>query len=383
MKKKFTTLYRLSNSGRIQKWKIWVEDNVIHVVHGILDGKMQHERDVIKEGKNIGKENETSPHQQAVAEAQAKWQKRIDGNYRESIELAEKNKEIKGGGGRNPMLAHTMYDYEKKVFKNVKRIIFPCFVQPKLNGLRCTAQKENGEVKLYFRGGEEITTMTHISDELNNIMLNGDEWDGELYSHRKKQFNEITSAIRANKHIKDASFIEYHIYDFPRINMLRENTPYKSRRIVFKQYPIMYPLTKVATYTAENLDDCERLRKKFVADGYEGAIIRNKEGKYSRDRSYDLLKYKKMIDEEFKIVGYEEGRGKLAGAVGAFKVWLPKTKKECGVKLKGKGVTELLKKYYKNPKSFMGKMLTVQYQRYNDRGGLEFPVGIDIREKGE
>jgi len=39
---------------------------------------------------------------------------------------------------------------------------------------------------------------------------------------------------------------------------------------------------------------------------------------YQQKRSYNLLKYKEFIDDEFIIVGAEEGKGILAGHVGSF-----------------------------------------------------------------
>ena len=43
----------------------------------------------------------------------------------------------------------------------------------------------------------------------------------------------------------------------------------------------------------------------FLADGYEGSILRLDLGPYENKRSKQLLKKKDFIDEEFKIVGAE------------------------------------------------------------------------------
>jgi len=48
-------------------------------------------------------------------------------------------------------------------------------------------------------------------------------------------------------------------------------------------------------------------------------------------------------------------------------------------KLKGKDVTNLLIKYFKNPELFMGKQLTVQFQGLSKDNVHRFPVGKAIR----
>ena len=40
-----------------------------------MDGKQQEAHDLITVGKNHGQKNETTPQQQAIAEAKAKWEK--------------------------------------------------------------------------------------------------------------------------------------------------------------------------------------------------------------------------------------------------------------------------------------------------------------------
>jgi ATP-dependent DNA ligase len=85
-----------------------------------------------------------------------------------------------------------------------------------------------------------------------------------------------------------------------------------------------------------------------------------------------------MQDEEFDIVGVEEGRGKLAGHVGAFICQMDNGKT---FKAKMSGDTGKLKEYYEHRKLWMGKCLTVQFQDYTAAEGVpRFPVGLRIRE---
>ena len=73
-----------------------------------------------------------------------------------------------------PMLAHP---YEKKK----KEIKFPCFVQPKLDGVRCVAVK--GE--LFSRYGNVFPTLSHIKKDLlkntDNLLLDGELFTDDIY----------------------------------------------------------------------------------------------------------------------------------------------------------------------------------------------------------
>jgi ATP-dependent DNA ligase len=374
---RFPRLYKLTSTGKIQEWEIWVEGNVIHKRHGLQDGKKQHTTDTIKEGKNIGRSNETTPNGQAELEAKALWTKKREKDYRETIE--ELNKEVKTSsfGGFLPMLA-------QKYTKHKNKLKWACYCQPKLDGIRCIARKENDVVSLWFRSGKQVKTMSHIEKALDRIMRNGEIFDGELYIHNA-DFNKLGGSIRrdVNMDIALAQKVEYHIYDFPRISycngaFLKEDAPYMKRLGIFIKRTLLKPLVAVRTDVINNEEEMLERFADYIDKGYEGIMIRNMESPYEQKRSYNLLKYKEFDEAEYKIVGYEEGRGQLAGTVGSFICEFPDGR-QFKAKLKGDNVTDLLRHYFENPKLFMGKYLTVQYQGMSQDNIPRFPVGKIIR----
>lgn len=119
------TLYKKSSTGKISEWNIYVEEQcngfaTINTIHGYMDGKKQHDEKLIEVGKNIGKENATTPLEQARSEADSKWKKQLDKGYVESLEDVDKIIYL-------PMLAHS-YD------KRGKDIKYPCIAQRKFDG---------------------------------------------------------------------------------------------------------------------------------------------------------------------------------------------------------------------------------------------------------
>jgi ATP-dependent DNA ligase len=384
---KFPILYKKTSTGKIQEWEIYTDNNKIITIHGQREGKKQICEETIYEGKNTGRANATTPAQQAEAEAQSRWTKKHDKDYKLSIEDCQTEEKTSNAGGYLPMLAH---EYKKHGNKYMK---YPCYVQPKLDGIRCIATRTD-KVKLWFRNGKEIITMSHIVKALDKVMKEGDIFDGELYIHGE-DFNEFTGAIRANKNLNPeiTDKIQYHIYDFPRIQNLKEKNNYSDRIKIFSEkLDIKQPLILVSTEIVSNFEEAIIYYKQKIEEGYEGIIFRNFNMAYEQKRSYNLLKYKEFIDDEFEIISVEEGRGKLAGHVGAFicRIEPGRILKDLGgkefkhteqkiVRAKMDGKVEYLEYLWKHPEECLNKFLTIKYQNLSKDGIPRFPVGKTIR----
>jgi ATP-dependent DNA ligase len=131
------------------------------------------------------------------------------------------------------------------------------------------------------------------------------------------------------------------------------------------------------TDVANNLEDIKRLHAEYVADGYEGLILRNKAGLYKvGHRSADLQKYKEFMDDEYKIVGFKEGDGVEKGCV----IWVCETKKGQTFSVRPRGTHEERIEAFKKASSQVGKKLTVRFQELTDDGLPRFPVGLAIRD---
>jgi len=384
---KLPKLYKLTSSKKIQEWEISTEGNNIIVIQGQVDGKKQRYEETIKKGKSIGRANETTPEQQAQAEAKSKWEHKHNKDYHLTIEECNQKTKIANKGGYLPMLAQS---YKKHAERHLK---YPCYVQPKLDGLRCIATKDNKGVQLWFRSGKEITTMGHVVDDLDLIMREGDIFDGELYVHGE-DFNKFTGAIRANKNLNPeiTEKIKYHIYDIPRIQGLTEQDSFTKRFGMFMSKLTLSSTIKVKTIKVNNFKEAIELYRVFIEDGYEGIMFRNIDMPYEQKRSYNLLKYKEFVDDEFIIVGAIEGKGILAGHVGSFicKIEALRTLKDIGgkeftiavnaqVKAKMKGKQEYLKHLWESPDEYLGKPLTIIYQNLSRDGIPRFPIGKCIR----
>ena len=185
--KRWPILYKYTQKGQIQQWEITAEDDKFYTVEGIKDGKLTQSLPTICKGKNAGKKNETTAEEQAIAEAQAKWQKKKDNSYNEV--LTKKRNFIE------PMLACTYLSMGKKKTASVEVTVdwddlrkkgIKVFGQPKLDGLRSI----NEENTLMSRNGKPYVACPHLYQ--NSTVL-----DGELYTHEyKEDFNRLLAYVR-------------------------------------------------------------------------------------------------------------------------------------------------------------------------------------------
>lgn len=389
----FPILYGVEKNGKVKIWKATVYyDNenskaISSIEFGQIDGKKQTASREYIEGKNIGKKNETTALQQCINETKKKWSdKRDKESYKEANNLDKKedldddkrDKESYDSDEKYfPMLAHT---YEPESNKNKKNdIIFPCYVQPKLDGLRCIMYSRGGVIRCQSRTGTYFDTMSHIMDELsyffknNNIIL-----DGELYTD-EIPFEELAGLIKKKK-ISDSDReklknIKYHVYD-----IIDSNKPYSERykdidrHIALSNYKYVIPVT---TNIANTKEDFKNYFSEFIIKGYEGIMLRNINGLYRCNyRSHDLQKYKEFKESEYTIVGFKEGDGRDKGTV----IWICKTSDNKEFSVRPKGTMESRREWFTKGDKFIGKNLTVIYQELSDLGIPRFPVGKAVRD---
>ena len=392
----FPELQGEATTGKTKMWSIRVLERdttgVIETTHGYVDGKKQVNEKVISVGKNIGKKNETTPLQQAVSEAKASWIKKKESGYSPlgvtttpitvsditkgvitvDLDADDEDDEDDSGRGKgidkdvpSPMLAHDF-------LKRGKSIKFPCYAQRKYDGTRCVAISGKG---LYSRNKKRYPHLDHIVAEINKlpstIIL-----DGELYSDTLT-FQEIVGIVKRET-LKEGDEakqlqIKLHVYDI--INKAPYEERYANLQILFNKYKFQH-LVLVKSDICESEEAIKELHARYVQEGYEGLMLRNKTGLYKNSRAVDLQKFKEFFDGEFKIVAYKEGEGLEAGCV----IWVCEAENGLQFACRPRGTREARVELYSDGDKYVGKKLTVRYQEMTDSNVPRFPVGIAIRD---
>ena len=368
--KEFSDLFGLSSKGKIKYWKIMaIEfDNSrakISVTHGYVDHPdsfQTNEKEIFS--KNTGKKNQTTPYEQACMEAQSTWNKKIDEQYKltkeELINPDQEELEL-------PMLAH---EYTKRG----KDIVYPCYVQPKLNGVRCLIKQLPDRLRATSRGGKEYKAITHIFEQIVTHLEHSKLMDGELYNHNLT-FQQIVTAIKNETDLdENLPLIQYWVYDLPSDADFSDR--YNALSALVNQIQGA-SIVLVETHLVQNEAELAYYHAKFTNEGFEGTMIRNIKGGYKfKHRSTDLQKYKDFVAAEFRIVGGEEGVGLAEGQC----VFTCETESGQRFNVRCVGTNAVREEQWQNLPNYINKMLTVKFQNYSDTGVPIFPVGVAIRD---
>lgn len=358
------TLYK-KNKDKVQEWSIEVEQDKYRSIEGYIDGIKTISTWRVAKPKNIGKANEINSIDQAMKEALAKVKLKKDNGYFESI------KDIHDVAPFEPMLAHIYGE-------NKEKVKYPCFVQPKLDGMRCNIH----EGLALSRKRKPINAIPHILATLPSSPEI--TFDGELYNHDlKNDFNQLISLVKQPKPtIQDlansASVIQYHVYD-----VFFADTPdmkFSDRHLRLKQYiSTNGPIVIVPVRQVSNETELDAAYAQCLEEGYEGMMIRNNTD-YVQKRTTNLLKRKEWIDEEFKITGVLEGEGNRSGMMGKF-VLVDSRGEEFEADGSGLGGHDAYKEILENKQNYIGKIATVKYQNLTpDRQVPRFAKVVQIRD---
>lgn len=381
----FPILYGESSHGKQKMWSVHVSENaekhgILLTKHGYVDGKLVESSRVITEGKNIGKKNATTPLTQAISEAQALWNKKRDAGYTTTVASNTSNILADAGSAAAPAVASDIplpmlaHDYNKRG----KSVTFPCYAQRKLDGVRCVAVPRRG---LYSRNGKPFPHLEHICEDIARIADRGIILDGELYSD-ELSFQEIVGIVKKEtlRPGDDATMKKIYLYVYDCILPSNLGAEYKDRYDTLTSLftSNSFPnLRLLHTAVCESEEDMKRLHAAYVAEGYEGIMLRQMNGVYKiGHRSTELQKYKEFCDTEYPVIGYKQGDGEEKGCV----IWQCRTPAGLEFAVRPRGTRTDRIELFANGTAYIGKLLTVRYQELTTDGVPRFPVGISFRD---
>ena len=275
---------------------------------------------------------------------------------------------------KKPMLAYPVSDKPIDYSK-------PVFMQPKLDGVRCTIQYDSGIVTAWSRTGKEWKNIEHIKlslyrffDKYPNVIL-----DGELYNHDfKDNFEKIISMVRKTKptpeaRVESAENVQFHCYD-----IIDEKLPF-NQRIEFVTESLMLlgnSIHIVDTVQIPNQLEAEEMHDVNMNSGFEGSILRTNDV-YACKRSHNLRKFKDFHDAEATITGWVEGKGKRIGTIGKFTA-IDNEGNEFGMPVMDK--FKYLQDNFENMKSWVGCVATFTYFERTKAGSYRHPLFKCIRD---
>ena len=267
----------------------------------------------------------------------------------------------------NPMVAR---------HADLSRLEFPLYCQPKYDGVR----------RLYYPGGDgwsrglKLNYPAPVAHLTFSWPTGGVVLDGEIllptHQYSFQQTISAYSTINGTPLSRKLEYIVYDCYVLDRPKMMFYGRLNQAENIVNLDH-VPYGVRMADTYMVQNVDELMAKYDEFVAEGYEGAMVRDRCGIYeSGVRSHSLLKLKKFGEDEFKIVRVGEGIGKDAGHA----MFWCKTADGEEFKVRPADTYEVRAEQFSRGNDLVGKMLTVRYTILTERGVPRDPRGKGLRD---
>ena len=283
------------------------------------------------------------------------------------------------------MLAEKYFDFADRVAGRDFSITL------KLDGVRALVVKQGNSVKLFSRQGQPITGLVELEKEFIKMTNKDFVLDGELLITdtegipSKEQYKATMKIVRKDG---DKLGITYRAFDYLGLEEFQSQesfNPYTTRRSILEQGFSDMSFTKVLPLLYSGNDDTQisYWLEKVRADGEEGVMVSLNDGLYEFKRTRNLLKVKVMENCDLRIIGFEEGQGRLSGTLG--KVSVSYKGNLVGV---GSGFTDDQRTWFwQNQESLRGRVVSVNYfEETQDADGnlsLRFPVFKELRDVGK
>lgn len=263
---------------------------------------------------------------------------------------------------------------------------YPYLGTPKLDGIRAL-RIEKGFVSRSFK---DIPNK-YVREKCLKLAIG---LDGELIT---TDFNSTSSAIMGYE--GEPNF-KYYVFDYVKDSL---NKSYSDRIEDLKNIDLPDFCIKILPVYISDRNDLNRYFDKFMAEGYEGIILRPVHSPYECKRSKNLLKIKCWHDAEAEIIGFEQKRhnenekGKdnfghskrssnkenifLVETLGSLVVKDVKT----GIEFKiGTGFDDIGRsEIWKAQKSYLGELVKYKYQKEGMKDKPRFPVFLGMRHEDD
>ena len=282
--------------------------------------------------------------------------------------------------------------------KLVDKIKFPAYAQMKMDGMRFNAIVRDGKVEFRSRNGKQILLLGNLEEEFAALAGNIDcVFDGELlvmlegdhqFADRQTGNGILNKANKGTISAKEAALVHATVWDLiPYVQFIDGycQTPYSKRystlqAIISKQKADGKKIWNVTSTIVETLEEAQEIFQGYLAEGFEGIILKDGAGVWEDKRSKTQIKFKGELECDLKIVAVEEGKGKAVGMLGAIICESADGIVKVNV---GSGFNDAQRKQYWK-ENLVDKIVAVKYNaRIKNKTGDEslfLPVFIELRD---
>ena len=278
----------------------------------------------------------------------------------------------------------TMLAKDGKECKHLEKIVRNgVWVSKKLDGYRCVAVLNKGDVTLYTRNGKEYENFPQIAEALAKAFPQASiVFDGEIMSN---DFSSMQQSAFASTRGTTVGDVAYHVFDcIPLAEWQTEafkltaDKRYANLTQLSEKFPTC--VVKVEHYWCDRLDEIYDYQAKWEKEGYEGAMVLPNIAYFKGRKTNCLMKFKSMKSMDCTVTGVYQGEGKYAGSLGGLHL-TQENGRSCDV---GSGFTDAERaEIWANPSLVNGRTIEIKYQELSPDEVMRFPVVMRWRDQGK
>lgn len=274
-------------------------------------------------------------------------------------------------------------------------------ISTKIDGCRCIAIKEKGNVRLVSRQGKLWLGCKEIEEAIQKLPMDNFILDGEItiknfMKYPSKDVYKMTTKIISTKdEIKKG--ICLNVFDHLLLkewNKKECNLMYGERRILLENLLEGNKSEALSfvedIYIGNDPTKIEQLMKGIVREeDWEGLVIKFTDSKYEWKRSKNWLKVKAFDEMDLIVKGVEEGTNSNKERLGALICEIEHPKLGHIEAKVGSGYSEDERiRLWNMKKELIGRVISVQYFEQTENTNtkiksLRFPVFLELKEEGQ
>ena len=276
--------------------------------------------------------------------------------------------------------------------KIMNKMIYPAYVQLKLDGMRFNAIVKNRTVEFRSRNGKQIDLLGHLEQEFlelagnHTIVFDGElvVLDGTGIMNRQKGNGILNKAVKGTITDKEAGMVHATIWDvipFTDFQTGHCDTPYGDRFHMLEQMELPVRISLIENIEVATEDEAHHIFEEYFQRGEEGIILKDINAPWEDKRVKHQVKFKGELECDLKCVDWQEGTGKNVGKLGALVLESDDGVVKVNV---GSGFTDEQRDKYTREET-VGKIVAVKYNaRIQDKKTLQhslfLPVFLELRE---
>lgn len=276
------------------------------------------------------------------------------------------------------------------------KVQYPCFVEPKVDEIRCRVAvfggfPDHGSVKFESYSGKPLANLDRFSRVFLELANATGNWEFDCGFECNGNFNDSYRWVRSTKAPPEdllPCIKKFYLFDLPKFD-----GPYYGRRIRVRQVSAYADAAGIPVYAlpskaAASEEEVHALYDMYRSFGHEGAMVKSREGLYVRKRSADWLKLKPEEDASGIIEGINMAycgvdqpelglrAGDPLGRAGSVRIRLPD-----GSVAEPHGIAhDTGRDMIENPQAYIGETCDFKFMERDRQGGYRHPTFHRIRE---